>query len=40
VAKELVRNHLSHCARRAMKGSDEEAQAAIDELVGVWAKHT
>lgn len=40
VAKELVRNHLNHCARRAMKGSDAEAQVAIDELVTVWSKHT
>lgn len=40
VAKELVRNHLNHCARRAMKGTDAEAQSAIDELVSVWAKHT
>jgi len=40
VAKELVRNHLNHCARRAMKGTDAEAQTAIDELLSVWAKHT
>lgn len=40
VAKELVRNHLNHCARRAMKGTDAEAQSAIDELITVWSKHT
>jgi len=40
VAKELVRNHLNHCARRAMKGTDAEAQSAIDELLTVWSKHT
>ena len=39
VSRELVRNHLSHCARRALQGSDEQAQAAVDELVGVWSKH-
>ena len=39
VSRELVRNHLSHCARRALKGSDAEAQSAIDELVAVWSKH-
>jgi len=39
VSRELVRNHLSHCARRALQGSDEQAQAAIDELVAVWSKH-
>ncbi|MEI9936536.1 MAG: metal-sensitive transcriptional regulator [Pseudomonadota bacterium] len=40
VSRELVRNHLSHCARQALKGSDEQAQAAVDELVAVWSKHT
>ena len=40
VSRELVRNHLSHCARRALQGSDAEAQAAVDELVAVWSKHT
>ena len=39
VSRELVRNHLSHCARRALVGSDDQAQAAIDELVAVWSKH-
>ncbi len=39
VSRELVRNHLSHCARRALQGSDEQAQAAVDELVAVWSKH-
>src|SRR3954470_10692938 len=39
VSRELVRNHLTHCARRALKGSDAEAAAAIEELVGVWSKH-
>jgi len=40
VSRELVRNHLSHCARRALQGSDEQAQAAVEELVAVWSKHT
>lgn len=40
VSRELVRNHLSHCARRALQGSDERAQAAVDELIAVWSKHT
>jgi len=39
VSRELVRNHLTHCARRALKGTDSQAQAAIDELVSVWSKH-
>src|SRR6185369_11095175 len=40
VSRELVRNHLSHCARQALQGSSEQAQAAVDELVAVWSKHT
>ena len=39
VSRELVRNHLSHCARRALQGSDEQAEAAVEELVAVWSKH-
>jgi DNA-binding FrmR family transcriptional regulator len=39
VSRELVRNHLTHCARRALRGSDAQAQEAIDELVAVWSKH-
>ena len=40
VSRELVRNHLTHCARRALKGSDAQATEAIEELVAVWSKHT
>ena len=40
VSRELVRNHLTHCARRALKGSDAQASEAIDELIALWAKHT
>jgi DNA-binding FrmR family transcriptional regulator len=39
VSRELVRNHLSHCARQALRGSDEQAEAAVNELVAVWSKH-
>jgi DNA-binding FrmR family transcriptional regulator len=39
VSRELMRNHLTHCARRALKGSDEQAAQAILELVSVWSKH-
>lgn len=39
VSRELVRNHLTHCARRALKGSDAQAAEAIEELVAVWSKH-
>jgi DNA-binding FrmR family transcriptional regulator len=40
VSRELVRNHLTHCARRALKGTDAQAAQAIEELVAVWSKHT
>ena len=39
VSRELVRNHLSHCARRALGGTDAEAEQAVDELVAVWSRH-
>ena len=39
VSRELVRNHLTHCARSALRGTDEQAQAAVAELVAVWSKH-
>ena len=39
VSRELVRNHLSHCARRALGGTDAEAERAVQELVAVWSKH-
>jgi DNA-binding FrmR family transcriptional regulator len=40
VSRELVRNHLTHCERRALKGTDAQASEAIDELIAVWSKHT
>jgi DNA-binding FrmR family transcriptional regulator len=39
VSRELVRDHLSHCARRALRGSDEQAEAAVGELIALWARH-
>lgn len=39
VSRELLRNHLSHCVRRALGGTDMEAQQAVDELVVIWSKH-
>ena len=39
VSRELVRNHLSHCARRALGGTDAEAERAVTELIAVWSKH-
>src|ERR1700759_709599 len=39
VSRELVRNHLSHCARQALRGTDADAERAVEELVAVWSKH-
>ena len=39
VSRGLIRNHLTHCARKALKGTDAQAQQAIDELIQVWSKH-
>jgi DNA-binding FrmR family transcriptional regulator len=33
VGRELMRNHLKHCASAAIKGSEPEAEAMYDELV-------
>jgi DNA-binding FrmR family transcriptional regulator len=39
VARELMRNHLKHCATAAIRGSDESANAMYDELVELMYKH-
>jgi len=40
VGRELMRNHLKHCATRAIrKGSQEDAEAMYDELVDLMHKH-
>jgi CsoR family transcriptional regulator, copper-sensing transcriptional repressor len=36
VGRELLRNHLRHCAATAIRGSDEEADAMYDELLGLF----
>ena len=33
VGRELMKNHLRHCATQAIKSSDEEAGAMYDEIV-------
>jgi DNA-binding FrmR family transcriptional regulator len=33
VGRELMKNHLRHCATSAIKSSDEEAGAMYDEIV-------
>ena len=39
VARELMRNHLKHCATSAIKAGDESADAMYDELVEMMYKH-
>jgi CsoR family transcriptional regulator, copper-sensing transcriptional repressor len=35
VGRELMRNHLKHCATAAIKAGPDEAEAMYDELVGL-----
>jgi CsoR family transcriptional regulator, copper-sensing transcriptional repressor len=40
VARNLMRNHLKHCAAKAMRSGDpQEAEAMYDELLGLIYKH-
>ncbi len=39
VGRELMRNHLKHCATSAMKGSEAHANAMHDEILGLMYKH-
>lgn len=36
VGRELLRNHLRHCASAAIRGSPDEANAMYDELVSLF----
>ena len=40
VAKNLLKNHLRHCARSAMKAGRAEADAMCDELMDVMSRLT
>ena len=40
VGRELMRNHLRHCAASAIKGSDSDAEAMYDELLEMMYKHS
>jgi CsoR family transcriptional regulator, copper-sensing transcriptional repressor len=40
VGRELMRNHLKHCATSALKGAPAEAEAMYDELVDMMYKHS
>ena len=39
VARELMRNHLKHCATNAIKSSPGEAEAMYDELIELMYKY-
>ena len=39
VARELMRNHLKHCAAAAIKQGDSRADAMYDELLELVYKH-
>ena len=40
VGRELMRNHLKHCATSAIKSSDSDAEAMYDEVVDMMFKHS
>lgn len=40
VGRELMRNHLKHCASTAIRASDTDAEAMYDELVEMMYRHS
>jgi DNA-binding FrmR family transcriptional regulator len=40
VSRELMRNHLKHCAATAIRKGDSEAEAMYDELVDLMHTHS
>ena len=40
VSRELMRNHLKHCATSAIRTGEAEAEAMYDELVDLMYKHS
>lgn len=40
VGRELMRNHLEHCAAAAIRSSDDEATVMYDELIDLMYKNT
>ena len=40
VARELMRNHLKHCATHAIKSGSSEAESMYDELVDLFHRHS
>jgi DNA-binding FrmR family transcriptional regulator len=39
VGRELLRNHLKHCATTAIRSSDAQAEAMYDELIDLMVKN-
>jgi DNA-binding FrmR family transcriptional regulator len=39
VGKELMRNHLKHCATTAIRAGEDEAEGMYDELMELMYKH-
>jgi len=39
VGRELMRNHLKHCATRAIRNGNPDAEAMYDELVDLMHRH-
>lgn len=39
VGRELMRNHLKHCAAAALQSGGEEAEAMYDEIIGLMYKN-
>ncbi|MGQ0561095.1 MAG: metal-sensitive transcriptional regulator [Gemmatimonadota bacterium] len=39
VGRELMRNHLKHCATRAIRAGEGEAEEMYDELMDLMYKH-
>ncbi|MGQ0713074.1 MAG: metal-sensitive transcriptional regulator [Gemmatimonadaceae bacterium] len=39
VARELLRNHLKHCASTAIRAGDPEAESMYDEIVDLMYRH-
>ncbi|WP_310570752.1 metal-sensitive transcriptional regulator [Gemmatimonas sp.] len=40
VSRELMRNHLKHCANSAIQSTDAAAESMYDELVDLMFKHS
>ncbi len=39
VGRELMRNHLKHCATEAIRSTDDRAEAMYDELLELMYRH-